>query len=182
VGTEIERKFLVDANMVDELFEKDHFYSYLIRQGYIMEDEEEKKVTRVRTTESFDHNGIRHDKAYLTIKHQADHIAISRTEFEYEIPHLDGENMLLHLCGPVLTKKRTVVPYRGKNINMTLAEIISLKWEIDRFVGDKWNGLTIAEIELPRPDIELTLPKWITDDVTEDPQYLNSNLIKSINT
>ena len=167
MGTEIERKFLVDANMVDEMLEKTLFHSYMIRQGYIMEDEEKKKVTRIRTVQTFDHIGIRYNKAYLTIK-QAGRFALSRTEFEYEIPYEEGKDMLCNMCDQVLTKKRTIVPYEGECANLTLVEIMNLDWEIDKFMDDALNGLTLAEVELPRPDAELTLPKWITADVTED--------------
>ena len=146
-----------------------------------MEDEETRKVTRVRTVKTFDHIGIRYNKAYLTIK-QASRSAFSRTEFEYEIPYDDGEHMLLHLCDQVLTKKRTIVPYEGECANLTLVEIMNLDWEIDRFMQKSFNGLILAEIELPRADAKLTLPEWIAADVTEVPYYLNSNLIKTINT
>ena len=49
-----------------------------------------------------------------------------------------------------------------------------LTWEIDVFLSPI--ELTMAEIELERPDQQVKLPKWIGDDVTDDPSYRNSSL------
>jgi CYTH domain-containing protein len=38
-------------------------------------------------------------------------------------------------------------------------------------------GLIIAEIELNDINTPIDLPDWIAEEVTEDPSYLNINLI-----
>jgi adenylate cyclase len=38
--------------------------------------------------------------------------------------------------------------------------------------------LIVAEIELEDENDILSLPKWIAGEVTDDPRYLNANLVK----
>ena len=51
-----------------------------------------------------------------------------------------------------------------------------MRWEIDVFEGNL-QGLIIAEIELKEINTSINLPDWIAEEVTEDPNYLNINLI-----
>jgi CYTH domain-containing protein len=51
-------------------------------------------------------------------------------------------------------------------------------WEIDEFLGEN-QGLIVAEIELEREDQEFLKPEWLGEEVTADPRYFNSNLIKN---
>jgi len=57
----------------------------------------------------------------------------------------------------------------------------NLVWEIDEFVG-KLQGLYLAEIEIPSTDFEVSIPPWflycMVKEVTDDPDYLNINLVK----
>lgn len=48
-------------------------------------------------------------------------------------------------------------------------------WEIDVFHGRN-EGLIVAEIELTSETESFNLPLWITQEVTGDPDYYNSNL------
>ena len=50
-------------------------------------------------------------------------------------------------------------------------------WEIDEFFGVN-KGLIVAEIELPSEDTPFEKPDWIGDEVSGDPRYFNSNLVK----
>ncbi len=52
-----------------------------------------------------------------------------------------------------------------------------LVWEIDEFFGEN-RGLIIAELELESEDQIFTKPDWVGEEVTGDPRYFNSNLIK----
>ncbi len=73
--------------------------------------------------------------------------------------------MLEELCnGEVIEKKRYLLPYAGH------------VWEIDLFEG-KNRGLIVAEIELSDENEIFKKPEWITEEVSYDPKYRNSNLI-----
>ncbi len=123
------------------------------RQGYLNSAKE--RNVRVRTME---------DKAYLTIKGIA--IGASRMEFEYEIPFQDA-NELLEICEkPLIEKTRYKVQEGG------------FVWEVDEFFREN-QGLIVAEVELESEDQEFPKPDWVRDEVTGDPRYFNSNLIKN---
>ena len=146
---EIERKFLVNDEVNDVL----KFSSFkAIKQGYMHVEPE--KTIRVRT---------KGDKGFLTIKGKT--VGITRSEFEYEIPLEDAEQLLTQFCPKVLEKKRYDVFYANH------------KWEIDVFEG-KLSGLIIAEIELNSEDEAYKKPSWISTEVSEDPEYINSKLIE----
>ena len=167
MGLEIERKFLVDGDYVKKITANEH--PMLITQGYILEDEETNTVLRVRL-QAYATGMSEPRLGFITIKRGID--ALRREEFEYEIPGEDAEHMLRTMCTTVITKIRRIVPCKHSMLN----------WEVDYFMNEEFDGLVIAEIELPSPDTEIFLPSWIREEVTDDPQYLNSNLIKRINT
>ena len=56
-------------------------------------------------------------------------------------------------------------------------EVSGLIWEIDVFDGLN-AGLILAEVEIDDPDQPVTLPNWITREVTGDRRYGNSELAK----
>jgi len=148
MGKEIERKFLVKDENYKTLAEGVLYY-----QGFLSTSKE--RVVRIR---------IIGDSAFLTIKGLSK--GAKRTEFEYEIPVDDAKIMLEELC-----EKPIIIKYRY-NI-----QIDDLLWEVDEFKAEN-EGLVIAEIELQDEDQKFTKPKWIGDEVTEDPKYYNANLIK----
>ena len=122
-------------------------------QGYLNSAKE--RNVRVRTME---------DKAYLTIKGIA--IGASRMEFEYEIPLQDADE-LLEICEkPLIEKTRYKVQEGG------------FVWEVDEFFREN-QGLIVAEVELESEDQEFPKPDWVREEVTGDPRYFNSNLIKN---
>jgi len=146
MGIEIERKFLVTSDAWRQ------GTGIRVRQGYISLDE--KRSVRVRSTPV---------GAYLTIKGTSR--GARRSEFEYEIPTKDADDLLDSICGkPVIEKVRYRVVYRG------------LTWEIDEFLGEN-RGLVIAEVELDREDQEFDRPPWVGEEVTLDPRYYNMNLV-----
>ncbi len=122
-------------------------------QGYLNSAKE--RNVRVRTME---------DKAYLTIKGIA--IGASRMEFEYEIP-LQDANELLGICEKPLIEKTRYKVLEGGFI-----------WEVDEFFREN-QGLIVAEVELESEDQEFPKPDWVGEEVTGDPRYFNSNLIKN---
>jgi adenylate cyclase len=122
------------------------------RQGYLNSTKE--RTVRVRIID---------DKGYLTVK------GISRgavrVEYEYEIPGAEAKAMLNDLCEkPLIEKTRYKIEHKG------------LVWEVDEFLGEN-SGLIVAEVELESEDQKFVKPKWIGEEVTEDPRYFNANLI-----
>ena len=123
------------------------------RQGYLNSTKE--RIVRVRTIDG---------KGYLTIKGIT--VGASRMEFEYEIPRQDAD-ALLNICEkPLIEKIRYTVETGG------------MVWEIDEFAGDN-QGLIVAEVELESEDQYFSKPDWVREEVTGDPRYFNSNLIKN---
>lgn len=121
----------------------------LIAQGYLSNH----PTVRVR---------LKGEHGFLTIKSRTN--GISRQEFEYEIPTADAEQ-LLKMCGRnVLKKYRRTIEYGGH------------VWEIDFFAG-RHTGLILAEVELTTPDERVDLPDWVTQEVSGDSRYFNSNLV-----
>jgi adenylate cyclase len=148
MGKEIERKFLVKGDAWRGLAEGTTY-----RQGYLNSVKE--RTVRIRTI---------NDRAYLTVKGLT--IGATRAEYEYEIPLEDCNAMLDALAEkPIIEKKRYKIPFAG------------LTWEIDEFFGDN-AGLIVAEVELESEGQAFRKPEWVGEEVTADPRYFNSNLIK----
>lgn len=147
MGVEIERKYLVSGD--------DWRYGAAgkdYRQGYLSTVKE--RTVRVRTVG---------DRGVLTIKGIT--VGATRSEFEYDIPLGDADEMLDELCErPLIEKTRTLVDHEG------------LTWEVDEFHGVN-AGLLVAEVELEDADQTVALPPWIGEEVTDDPRYYNANLI-----
>jgi adenylate cyclase len=127
-----------------------------IVQGYIHNSPE--KVVRVRTTEV----SGKHRWGFITIKGSTE--GMSRDEYEYDIPFDEASEMLNNLCNQVLRKVRFTIDHEG------------LLWEIDVFKDGI--DLVIAEVELDSEDQDVPLPDWVSEEVTYDPKYFNSNIIK----
>ncbi|MDR0660327.1 MAG: CYTH domain-containing protein [Prevotellaceae bacterium] len=145
---EIERKFLTTNSGYRQVAKGESY-----KQGYICRLPD--KIVRIR---------IAGNKAFIAIKGML-HNAITRLEYEYEIPVDHAEEMLQKFCEkPLIEKTRYKVPW-GKNI-----------WEIDEFHGDN-EGLIVAEIEMPSEDYQFELPPWVGKEVTDDSRYLNANLV-----
>lgn len=148
MAQEIERKFLVVGDRWRGLAEGTTY-----RQGYLLSGAGRTVRVRVAGTRGF-----------LTIKGAIE--GLSRSEFEYEIPLADAEELLNTLCDrPLIEKTRYKIPYEG------------LTWEVDEFWGDN-DGLIVAEVELSSPDQTVQLPDWIGEEVSHDPRYFNAALVK----
>jgi len=149
VGKEIERKFLVNQKLWKPLNGGTHF-----KQGYL--NSQKERVVRVR---------IEGDRAKLTIKGANN--GITRSEFEYSLPVEDAAVLLDSLCEqPLIDKHRHTETVGGK------------LWEIDVFHGEN-EGLIVAEVELASEEEGFELPAWALAEVSSDPRYYNSNLLKS---
>jgi len=147
VAQEIERKFLIDLVELGSLEG-----GVTIKQGYISTSD--KTVVRAR---------IAGEQAFLTIK--GENKGVTRSEFEYEIPVSDAEQIISELCnGPVVEKTRYLVVHSGHT------------WEVDIFLGDN-EGLVVAEIELTSEGESFEIPHWVTVEVSGDAKYYNSSLL-----
>ena len=148
MGTEIERKFLLTGDEWRSLAKGTAY-----RQGYL--NSQKERTVRVRTID---------DKGFLTIKGIS--VGATRMEFEYEIPVEDARVLLDELCEkPLIEKNRYKIDYAG------------FTWEVDEFFGEN-QGLVVAEIELESEDQQFEKPDWVGEEVSGDPRYFNSNLIK----
>ena len=149
MGTEIERKFLLTGNEWQELAKGTAY-----RQGYL--NSQKERTVRVRTID---------DTGFLTIKGIS--VGATRMEYEYEIPVEDANVLLYELCEkPIIEKNRYKIEFAG------------FIWEVDEFFGEN-EGLIVAEIELESEDQQFDKPEWVGDEVSGDPRYFNSNLIKN---
>lgn len=149
MGVEIERKFLVRGDRWKILGQ-----GVLLRQGYLSSSPE--RTVRVR---------IEGDSAMLTIKGKSS--GATRSEWEYPVPLADAQAFLDTLCErPIIEKKRYRIPFEG------------MVWEVDEFFGEN-AGLVVAEIELTAENQSFAKPDWIAEEVTQDPRYFNSSLIRN---
>src|SRR5688572_29551461 len=144
MATEIERKFLVQGMA----WRQGAGVRY--SQGYL--NREKERTVRIR---------IAGDRAFITIK-SVPRGAV-RSEFEYEIPVTDAEQLLKLSDGPIIEKNRYVIVHDGST------------WEVDEFLGDN-AGLVLAEIELTSEDQIFSRPPWLGREVTHDSRYFNSSL------
>jgi len=147
MATEIEHKYLVNAELWLQVEPKK---SVEIKQGYLLTDP--NKTVRVRTTGQV---------GFITIKGKT--IGASRPEFEYEIPLADANQLIANFCNNVIEKTRHYIFTKNKT------------WEVDVFEGLN-QGLIVAEIELNSEEELYQKPNWVTKNVTDDTNYVNSNL------
>ncbi len=123
----------------------------LIEQGYLCRE----PVIRIRKE---------NDNYYMTYKGKG-----CMVREEYNLPlNKDAYESLLPKCeGRIISKKRVLIPYGKYTI------------ELDLFARDL-APLIIAEVEF-ESEAEanaFTPPEWFSTDVSDNPQYQNSNLSK----
>jgi adenylate cyclase len=149
MAIETERKFLVKG-------EFKHLASRAINivQAYLSIDPE--KTIRIRLADN---------EAFLTIKTRIKGESLTRNEWEFSIPVNEAED-ILRICLPgKIVKTRYLIPFSDHT------------FEVDVF-HDKNEGLIIAEIELSFENEQFNRPDWLGVEVTGNPEYYNSNLIK----
>ena len=98
MGTEIERKFLVNIDKWNEVVKTQKFF---IKQGYLIINH--IISIRVRQTEA---NG------YITIK--GNKVGITRSEFEYSIPKEEAEQLIDMYATSILSKFRYIIEFKNK--------------------------------------------------------------------
>ena len=136
MGTEIERKFLVDPTW------QPRDAGTLYKQGYLNSAKE--RVVRVR---------IAGTEAKLTIKGPS--VGITRSEFEYEIPLADAQALLDDLCEHPLIKKTRhleqhaghsfeIDVFAGANQGLVIAEL-ELSSADELFEKPPWLGTDVSD-------------------------------------
>lgn len=150
MAQEIERKFLVGGD-----FKSSAFKATRITQGYLSSVPE--RTVRVR---------VKGDKGYITIKGIGNSTGASRFEWEKEIP-VEDVKALLEICEPGVIDKTRYLVKAGEHT-----------YEVDEFYGDN-EGLTVAEVELFDENEAFDKPSWLGEEVTGDPRYYNSMLMKN---
>ena len=149
MGVEIERKFLPAGDGWRALGEP-----VLLRQGYLSSNPE--RTVRVR---------VEGGQGTMTIKGKS--VGATRGEWEYPIALADANELLDRLCEqPIIEKYRRRIACAG-NV-----------WEVDEFLGAN-DGLVVAEVELDAEEQQFDKPAWIGAEVTDDPRYFNSSLIRN---
>ena len=152
MAQEIEKKFLVKGDFKNEVFKATR-----ITQGYLCSVPE--RTVRIR---------VKGDKGFITVKGIGNASGAARFEWEKEIP-VDEVKALLDLAEPgVIDKTRYLV----KNTDGVHT------WGVDEFYGDN-DGLTVAEVELADENEPFDKPEWLGEEVTGDPKYFNSMLMKN---
>ena len=144
MGVEIERKFLVKEGW------QPTGESVSIKQGYLPGTG--PMLVRIR---------LEDQRALLTLKGRTE--GVTRSEYEYEIPVQDAQELVLRRRKKVVEKTRYFVIHGDYT------------WEVDVFAGAN-KGLVVAELELSDEDEDFDRPDWLGAEVSSDARYYNSNL------
>ncbi len=143
---EIERRFFVKNDSWKEFITK----KIVIEQGYFTKSLDDW-IIRIRFTGK--------DFKIALKKHIAN---FTNFEFEYSIPRSDGEKIMSNLTNTI-KKERFFLEVEKKS------------WIIDCF-KEKNYPLEIAEIELSSENEDLSLPSFISKEITGLTQYSNFSL------
>ena len=146
MALEIERRFLIKNDNWKKFITKKIF----IEQGYLSKSLD-NWIIRIRFTgKDFKIAFKKHIKSFTNL------------EFEYSIPQKDGETIMSNLSNTI-KKERYFLEVEKKS------------WIIDCFKENNY-PLEIAEIELSNEEEDLSLPSFISKEITGLKHYSNFNL------
>ena len=146
MALEIERRFLIKNNDWRKFITK----KTEIEQGYLSKNLDDW-IIRIRFTgKDFKIALKKHIKSFTNF------------EFEYSIPRKDGQIIMSSLSNTI-KKERFFLEVEKKS------------WIIDCFKENNY-PLEIAEIELSREDENLSLPSFISEEITGLKHYSNFSL------
>ena len=143
---EIERRFLIKNDNWKEFITN----KISIEQGYLSKSLDDW-IIRIRFTGK--------DFKIALKKHISN---FTNFEFEYSIPRKDGETIMSNLSNTI-KKERFFLEFEKNS------------WIIDCFKENNY-PLEIAEIELSREEENLTLPSFISKEITGLTHYSNFSL------
>ena len=146
MALEIERRFLIRNDSWKGLITKKIF----IEQGYLSKSLDDW-IIRIRFTgKDFKIALKKHIKSFTNF------------EFEYPIPRRDGEKIMSNLSN-VIKKERFFLEFKKKT------------WIVDCFKENNY-PLEIAEIELLNEKEDVSLPSFISKEITGLKHYSNFSL------
>ena len=146
MALEIERRFLIKNDSWKKFITSKIF----IEQGYLSKTIDDW-IIRIRFT----------GKDFkITLKKHIE--SFTNFEFEYSIPQKDGETIMSNLSNTV-KKERFFLKIEKKS------------WIVDCFKENNY-PLEIAEIELSSEDEDLSLPSFISKEITGMKHYSNFSL------
>ena len=146
MALEIERRFLIKNENWKEFVTKKIF----IEQGYLSKNLDDW-IIRIRS----------YDNYYkIALKKHIE--SFTNFEFEYSIPHQDGAIIMSNLANKI-KKERFLLEFEKKS------------WIIDCFKGNNF-PLEIAEIELSKEEDALSVPSFISKEITGLKHYSNFSL------
>ena len=148
MALEIERRFLIKNNNWRKFITKQVF----IKQGYLSTDLD-GWIIRIRLTGK---------EFKIALKKHIE--SFTNYEFEYTIPRKDGETIMSNIKN-VIKKERFFLEVEKKS------------WIIDCFKENNY-PLEIAEIELSSEEENLSLPSFISKEITGQTDYSNFSLTK----
>ena len=143
MALEIERRFLIKNDNWKEFITN----KIIIEQGYLAQSLDDW-ITRIRFTGK--------DYKIALKKHIT---SFTNFEFEYSIPPKDGETIMANLSNKI-KKERFFLEVEKKS------------WIIDCFKENNY-PLEIAEIELSKEEEDLSLPTFISKEITGLTNYSN---------
>ena len=146
MALEIERRFLIKNDTWKQFITKRVF----IEQGYLSKSLD-NWIIRIR----FDGKDFK-----IALKKHIE--SFTNFEFEYSIPQKDGETIMSNLSNTI-KKERFFLEVEKKS------------WIIDCFKGNNY-PLKIAEIELSKEEEDLSLPSFISKEITGLTKYSNFSL------
>ena len=146
MALEIERRFLIKNDQWEEFITKKIF----IEQGYLSKSLDDW-IIRIRFTGK---------EFKIALKKHIE--SFTNFEFEYSIPPKDGETIMSNLSNTI-KKERFFL------------EIEKESWIIDCFKENNY-PLEIAEIELSNEKEDLSLPSFISKEITGLKHYSNFSL------
>ena len=157
---EIERKFTVKTIPVNI----EQYQCHVIEQAYLNTD----PVVRIRKED---------DNYYLTYKGKG---LMAREEYNLPLNEESYYHLREKADGNVIAKNRYLIPIENPTFTSDFklpVDQISLTIELDIF-GAPFDNLIIAEVEFPdKETAEAFMPvDWFLEDVTNNPEYHNSNL------
>lgn len=159
---EIERKFTVKS-LPNNL---NQYRFHIIEQAYLNTE----PVIRIRKQD---------DEYYLTYKGKG---LLAREEYNLPLNEQSYYHLRKKADGNIISKKRYLIPIETPKFRSGFQipdAPIALTIELDIF-GAPFRDLIIAEVEFPTSDTANAFlpPDWFAEDVTDNPEYHNSNLSK----
>ena len=146
MALEIERRFLIKNDNWKEFITR----KIIIEQGYLSKSLDDW-IIRIRFTGK---------EFKIALKKHIE--SFTNFEFEYSIPQKDGETIMSNLSNTI-KKERFFLEVEKKS------------WIIDCFKENNY-PLEISEIELSKEEEELSLPSFISKEITGLTHYSNFSL------